>query len=701
MFHRGGIYAALAVMIAPAYAADGSQHADEPRNARNASGPVPADREDAGSDDAAMRSASAADPVIIVLGRGLPLPPATAAYGTESITRDQLIREPSGRIENALGSLAGFQQFRRSDSRSANPSAQGMTLRALGGNASSRALLLLDGVPQADPFFGYIPFTALAPERMGVVRITRGGGVGAFGAGAVAGTVELASADRSELPLYEGAAFIGSRDAQEISANISPDVGAGFVSVSGRWERGDGFYTTPEDQRVAASVPARYKDWSTNIRAVVPVGEDGEIQARVALFRDNRTLRFAGANNSTQGQDASVRYIMRGPWQVDVLAYVQARNFTSRTISATSYRPVLDQRDTPATGIGGKLEIRPPVGDAHMLRLGVDTRYTSGTMLEDAINGGTGAITATRRAHGRQVTSGVFIEDDWSLGNVILTAGARVDRWTISRASFTEWDGAGAVTGDDHFPDRSGWEGSYRAGMVWKTGDVLAVRAAGYTGFRLPTLNELYRGFTVFPVRTNANPNLSPERLRGGVEAGFDITPTPGLRFSATAFYNRLKGAIANVTVATNVRERQNVDAIVARGVELGAQARLGTVQLTASYAYAHSKLKAAAALDGQAPSQSPRHMASAGIDWQSQSGASLSARLRYIGRQYEDDLGVNRMPDALTVDGTAEWPLIRGVKLVGRAENIFDEQVVTRQVGNDVDLGLPRTFWLGIRITG
>ncbi|TVV70395.1 TonB-dependent receptor, partial [Sphingomonas solaris] len=98
---------------------------------------------------------------IVVLGAGLPLPPGTPAYGATIIDRARLTGEASDRVENVLKDVAGFQQFRRSDSRSANPSAQGVTLRALGGNASSRALVLLDGVPLADPFFGYIPFTAL------------------------------------------------------------------------------------------------------------------------------------------------------------------------------------------------------------------------------------------------------------------------------------------------------------------------------------------------------------------------------------------------------------------------------------------------------------------------------------------------------------------------------------------------------------
>ena len=126
-------------------------------------------------------------PTIVVTGAGLDLPPGTPAYGSVVIGRERLMDSASGRIENILGDVAGFQQFRRSDSRSANPSSQGVTLRALGGNASSRTLMLLDGVPLADPFFGYIPFGALAPERLSVVRVTRGGGSGAFGAGGGAG----------------------------------------------------------------------------------------------------------------------------------------------------------------------------------------------------------------------------------------------------------------------------------------------------------------------------------------------------------------------------------------------------------------------------------------------------------------------------------------------------------------------------------
>ncbi len=644
------------------------------------------------------------EPAIVVLGKSLPLPPGTPAYGSSLIERERLDNSPSGRIETVLSDVAGFQQFRRSDSRSANPSAQGATLRALGGNASSRTLVLLDGVPMADPFFGYIPFSALVPDRLSVIRVTRGGGSGAFGAGAVAGTIELASAGRDELPLYSASAFYGSRNATELSATVSPDLGAGFVSLSGRWDRGDGFHTTPSDQRNAASVPAAYDGWSTNLRVAAPLSANAEIQMRGLLFRDERTLRFRGADSSSEGQDASIRLLTRGAWQVEALAYVQARNFTNIVISASSLAKSLDQRNTPSTGVGGKIEIRPPVGAAHMLRIGGDVRRASGRMFEDAYNGN-GTVRSRTAAGGAQTLVGLFVENDWTPaagnGRLILTGGARADHWSIADGFYRQADSAGAVTRDARFADRSHWKVSARAGMVFRASDAVALRVAGYTGFRLPTLNELYRPFTVFPVRTEANENLKPEKLKGA-ELGVNITPVPAVDVSATLFSNRLDDAVANVTTGTNVRRRQNVDAIVAKGVELAASLRFGNFAVDASYAYSHSRVTAAGEpFDGLRPAQSPAHSASGTLRWSRAEGPLVAATLRYVSSQYEDDLQSDVLPSVFTVDGIASIPVARDIRIVGRVENLLDERVVTRNAAGSIDLGTPQTFWIGLKIGG
>jgi iron complex outermembrane receptor protein len=637
---------------------------------------------------------------IIVRGTGLDLPPGTPAYGSTVIDRDRLANDASGRVEDVLSDVAGFQQFRRSDSRSANPSAQGATLRALGGNASSRTLVLLDGVPIADPFFGYIPFNALVPDRLSAIRVTRGGGSGAFGSGAVAGTIELVSAGRRDLPVVGGDAFYGSRNSESVSASLSPSLGGGFATISGRFERGDGFQTTPDNQRVAATVPARYRDWSAGTRAVIPVGATAELQVRGLLFGDNRTLRFKGADSSSQGEDASVRFVSRGAWQVDALAYVQARNFSNKVISATSFKLTLDQRNTPSTGLGGKIEVRPPVGPDHVLRIGGDVRAADGQLFEDAYSAA-GLVTARRNAGGKSVTAGLFAEDDWTIGRLVLTGGVRADRWTITDGFFRERNAAGALTTNNRFAARDGTEVTGRGGALFHATHWADLRVAAYTGFRLPTLNELYRPFTVFPITTQANANLSPERLRG-VEGGIDLKPVPGMELGLTTFYNRLGDAIANVTIGTNLRRRANVNAIAAKGVEATFAWRKGAITLSGSYALSDSKVRAPGmAFDSLAPAQSPRHAASATIAWAPKSGALLSLTARYVGDQYEDDLQTNVLPAATIVDAVARMPVARGVSVIARAENLFDQEVETRNQAGSIDLGTPRTLWIGVRIGG
>ncbi|MGX7894603.1 TonB-dependent receptor [Tsuneonella sp. HG222] len=660
---------------------------------------VPAFAQDAAGD--AAPAPAGIGPEIIVTGRGLDETPATPAYDIQRIDREQLVSTASGRLEDALANVAGFQQFRRSDSRSSNPSAQGVTLRALGGNATSRALVLLDGVPMADPMFGYIPLSAIDPSRLESVRVTRGGGSGPFGAGALAGTIELDSADAADVGLFTGSALVNDRMETELSASVAPELGQGYAVISGRWDRGKGFWTTPEAQRVPASVRAKFDSWSGTARIVQPIGNDLTLQVRGMAYDDDRVLRFAGATTGSKGEDLSARLIGRGDWQFDVVGYLQWRNFYNTVISSTTFNRSLDQKDTPASGQGGKIEVRPPVGDAHTLRLGADYRRAKGDLLEDAYNATTSVRTAQRFAGGVNTDIGLFVEDDWEIGPVTLTGGVRADRYTIRDGYYRALNGPGTVTtADNTFADRSDWVFSWRGGAVFEASPGLELRAAAYSGLRLPTINELYRPFVVFPVTTNANENLVPETLEG-FDVGVDWRPGPGLRFTATYFDNVVKDAITNVTVGTNLRQRRNIDAIDAEGFEFGAEVRQGAFGFDASLAYTDARQEGsgpAAALDGFRPSQTPSWAASATASWRPAERMLFAATLRHVGKQYEDDQQTDVLPAATTVDLYAQVPLVDALSFVARAENLTGETVVTRNQGGSMDLGAPRTFWAGLR---
>ena len=629
---------------------------------------------------------------IVVTGRALRTG-GEDVFAPVTINRERLILNASGRIENILSDVAGFQSFRRGDSRASNPTAQGAVLRGLGGNASARVLVLLDGVPQGDPFFGSIAFNALIPGQLARVNVTRGAGAGPFGIGGVAGVVELDSAG-AEQPALTGALSVGSRESLDVQAAVAPRWSGGFATLAGRIQHGAGFWTTPRSQRTPASVRSAYDDKTVSGRLVTRLG-DGEVQLAGRAFDDRRVLRFEGADNSSHGRDLSLRWVKQGAWSFDALAFLQKRDFSTVVVSATSFRPVLDQRATPSTGLGARLEVRRTLGRTASLRAGADVRHADGTTFEDSL-APSGAVTASRTAGGRQLDAGAYAELDVTRGKFSLTAGGRLDRWKQSNGLLRTINPAGVITSELRPDATSGWLPSGRAGGRVEVSPSLALRAAAYASARLPTLNELYRSFTVFPVTTRANPELRPERLRGA-EAGVEVTPAKGLRLFGTAFTNRLGGAIANVTLAPNLRERRNIDAILSRGAEIEGRWTFPKGSVTASWTAYRARLRTDDALNGKRPAQVPDTAASATLTLSPMDRVDLSATIRRVGRAFEDDLNVDLLPASTTVDAVARWRLASRLAVELRAENIGNTRALTRNQAGSIDLGAPRTLWLGL----
>ena len=657
---------------------------------------------------------------VIVTGQGLAARPGDKAASVVTIDAERIAENASDRLESVLADVAGLQQFRRSDSRSANPTSQGITLRGIGGNASSRALLILDGVPQADPFGGWVAFPAYATDRIGAIRVTRGGGSGYFGAGALAGTVELESAaPGARDPLLASVAY-GSRASVDTQASATLARGVGFATVSAAYARGDGFTPTAPEDRGPIDRPAPYEQASGAVRGVIAFGGRTELQANVAAFTDQRERGTPFTANRSEGADASVRLVGRGDWGYSLLGYVQTRAFASQFTSIDAARTTatgtLDQYNTPATGLGARVEIAPPIATGVDLRLGGDVRVVSGRTQELYTFVG-GSPTRRRVAGGTTRTAGLFADGSAALGRWTLTLGGRVDWWRIADGELRETTIAtGVFLNNLAYPNRDGTETTGRAGLAWSPVDMVTLRASAYRGWRLPTLNELYRPFRVGADATAANPALSPERL-SGVDGGVTLTPVPGATLAATVFWNRLEDAIANVTagqgpgvfprvgfVSGVYRVRQNLDAIRSTGVEIDARYATGPVFAQGSWSHVDPRVDAsgmAAALDGLRPAQTPRDAVSATLGWR-RGSAVVSTTVRHTAGQFDDDANTKRLAPATTFDAYVALPITRGLAIQARGENLADERVEAGISGAGItELATPRTLWIGLRLRG
>lgn len=648
---------------------------------------------------------------IVVTGRALPATDAARAY--DQLTLDAAaLWTPSGRVEEALRLVPDLSSFRRATSTSASPTAQGISFRGLSGTAASRATVTLDGVPQTDIFAGWIAWGPVNAADVETARVVRGGGAVVAGPGALTGAIALSSAPPADLVAARG----GSRDSVDVLGGLAVPAGAGAFAVNGRFLAGDGALLVDPAQAGPVDVPARYRQWAVRARALAPLGR-GELQAGLAVFDDQRLRGLPGSETGASGGDASLRFVQQEGLPLELLAWGQIRDFTARFVSTNAARTqatvTLDQEATPAAGGGLRAEIRP----LGWLSLGGAVEGGSGETQEKFRFVG-GRPTAMRVAGGAFAIGGLFAEAAAERGDWLLTGGIRADRWQLTDGRLEETDLAtGAHIRSETAPDRSGWAVSARGAVDWTVphGNGLSLRAAGYSGWRLPTLNELYRPFRVGLDATAANPLLDPERL-AGAEAGIGWAPDGAFSLALTGFWNRLSDPIANVTRGRGpgvfpgvgfvgaggiYRVRENLAAMRAVGVEADASLALGRWSAQAGLARVFAVVdggSAAPALTGKRPAQSPGFWATLGLGYTAP-GWQARLDLRHEGPRFEDDLNTRTLSGFTVIDLGLSVGLLPWLSLTLDLQNAANAVVETGFSGNLVERAEPRTLLMGVRL--
>jgi outer membrane receptor protein involved in Fe transport len=276
---------------------------------------------------------------------------------------------------------------------------------------------------------------------------------------------------------------------------------------------------------------------------------------------------------------------------------------------------------------------------------------------------------------------------------VTFEVGGRVDSWDSTPLNPND-------------PVKSVTFFSPRGAVAWRSGRY-QVQASAYHANRTPTLNELHRRFAAGTAVTNANPLLDPETLTG-VEGGV-LTQWARSSFRATAFFNNLEGAIANVTLTqtptATIRQRQNSDSIRATGVEMEFDTRFATAfsfnaQLVLTSSHFRGSV-ATPALEGNSVPQVPVVQGGFGLTWADPRWFTAATQLRFSGEAYDDDLNTESFilnPYAVW-DATVNRAITRGLNTFVAVENILDtEYDVARTPLRQI--GWPRTVRFGARVT-
>jgi outer membrane receptor protein involved in Fe transport len=307
-----------------------------------------------------------------------------------------------------------------------------------------------------------------------------------------------------------------------------------------------------------------------------------------------------------------------------------------------------------------------------------------------------------RAAGGEQRFAGAFAQDAVEVTPELeLAAALRLDTWQNVDASttLTRDNGTAMATA---FADTSKLQLDPRIGALFHISREVAVRGSVYRAFRAPTLNELYRPFQVGTILTAANDRLRPETLWGG-ELGTQLV-LDGLAAQATAFWNQMNDPIANVTLAMPVdgaaRQRQNLGSTRILGVDLDVTWRPAadwTVRV--AHTFSDGYVRSAPAqpdLVGNRLAQDPHHRTTAAVSYDNPRIATLSAELRYLGPQFEDDQNTQPIGSVVLFNARAERALAHGFSVFVIGQNLSDRHYLVGRSGIDTE-GAPRTFELGL----
>ncbi|HEV3469487.1 MAG TPA: TonB-dependent receptor [Pyrinomonadaceae bacterium] len=627
------------------------------------------------------------------------------------VTSEALAATAAVTIDDALRQVPGFQLFRRTGSRAANPTAQGVSLRGVGASGASRALVLADGVPLGDPFGGWVSWGRVPRASVARIEVLRGGASHLYGSSALGGVVQLLTRRVEDSPALELEASAGGQRTLDATVFASGRAGRWGASLAAETFHTGGYFLVRGVERGAADTPAAARYASLSVTLERELSERLKVFARGSYFGEARANGTRLQRNRTHLRQAVVGADFAGE---------RAGTFTARAYAGTqvfdqSFSAVSADRDTetltrdqrvPAQTAGLLTQWSRALGTRHAFVAGFEAREVRGASDELVFVAGRAASRVG--AGGRERTLGVFAEDTVRLSpKLLLTAGGRFDRWRNTDAlSVTTPAGGRGPSAVTVFPDRAESAFSPRASLLYQGAGGLSLYASAYRAFRAPTLNELYRAFRVGNVLTLANEDLRAERL-AGAEAGAGFS-SAGRRFEARAtfFWLEVEGPVANVTLAETpvliTRRRQNLGRTRSRGVEVDVDARLGRRwRLSGGYQLTDSTVlsfPANVALEGRRVPQVPLHALTFRLDYRDPRRLTFGVQGRAGGAQFDDDQNRLRLAPFFNLDALASRRLTDALEAFAAAENLTGRRA---EVGRTplLTLGPPRSLRLGLRL--
>lgn len=591
-----------------------------------------------------------------------------------------------------------------------HPTANSISMRGLGG---IRALVLLDGVPINDPFFGYLQWSRVPLEWVDQVEVVRGSGATLWGNYAMGGVINI----RTRQPAVSGLVVQGAGGSYgtyraNAMGSIAASDAANLALSAGTFHT-DGFMQIAPEDRGPINVPTAFSTNNAALRGDLVLTPSLTANATVTFFDNEQTLQTRLSENSqrTWNYSAGLSQNFGSDSDLTLTLFGSTSDFeTSNTggfegVPENEAEFIQNHYDTPVEDLGASLVWSRTLDSdwVRSLSIGADFHRIAG---EDtaSIYDETGTLVRTDIGRGKQGFLGGFVQLSLRpVDPLEILASVRYQ----SFENYDAFDGTPGGLGAT--PDTSETSIDPRVSVRYALSSTLALRGAVYTAFRAPNLDNLYRAFSVPFGIFYANPTLEPENLQGG-EVGVDFR-TPRLRLQLTGYYNTIDDLITSRNLEFSELPpgfffgSRNINAGEARsrGLELETRWEMGGgFSMDVAYTYADSQITANPldpASVGRQIGGVPRNRAYAALNYQSPAGWRFSPQFEWQEASFADNAHTLPVDEQSIVNLGVSYPFNDVLEVYLQIENLLDEEYIADNSGFNPPLrGTPFSALVGIR---
>ena len=625
------------------------------------------------------------------------------------LKRETIEQTAAQTVDDSLRQVAGFTLFRRSSSKTSNPTTQGANLRGISGSGASRTAVLFDGLSLNDAFGGWTYWTRVPKIAVEQAEVLRGGASQFYGDTALSGAVNLLSAKAEEnQPIFRAETSAGLQKTFDGSIFTAYGKRGWFFDLALESFQTRGYIPIAKEEHGAADSEANSRHNNGLLTLGKRFGDTARIFARGNLFSERRDNGTNLTRNRTYFRQAAIG----ADFANKKIGAFQFRSFLETQVYDQTFSAVSFDRNTetlsriqrvPSKAFGANLFWTNAFGK-HTLASSFEFRQVRGTSDETVfINNRAASLVS---AGGRERIFSVFVQDFWRVTKKLnINFGARFDIWKNYDALQSIKTLAINETLIVNFSDRNESAVSPRIAALYQINENFSLYAAYSKSFRAPTLNELYRAFRVGNVLTQANENLKAERA-DTIEAGVNfIGLQKKLSLRTNVFVTEVSNPVVSITLTTTpnliTRQRQNVGKTRVRGLEIDAEYLLRKdLRFSTSYLLVDSRVAEFPAninLVGKFLPQIPKQQLTFQAFYRPRTKLSFSLQARLSDAQFEDDLNTLRLRPFFTLDAFASYRLRKNLEIFTAVENVFN---------NRYDIGLtpnrtvaaPRFVRVGLR---